>query len=111
MTRPFPNAAAMKQAVAETFQTPLAVLEPGGGGGAQGREARAITLQLAAQLMPINPSAIGKRMGGFDFTTVLYAQRVVNKRADKDPALARKLEQMAQCLLASVAIETDGAID
>lgn len=104
----FPSAALIKRVVAAEYGMPIVVLEPGGGHGNQGREARAMALHLAAELMPINPSAIGKRMGGFDFTSVHYKHGVVRKRAQKDAVFARRLAQIRERILTDAVTDTQG---
>jgi len=104
----FPSAALIKRVVAAEYGMPIAAFEPGGGHGKEGQQTRAVAVHLAAELMPINPSAIGKRMGGFDFTNVHYKHGVVKKRAQKDAVFAQRLAQIRERILTDAVSDTRG---
>lgn len=104
----FPSAALIKRVVAAEYEMPIAALELGRTHDQERREARNLAVHLAAELMPINPSAIGKRMGGFDFTSVLYKHGVVKKRAQKDAVFAQRLAQIRERIVSDWETDTQG---
>lgn len=59
-------------------------------------EARQVAIYLARELTDLSLAAIGRRIGGRDHSTVVYALARVNERSKVDPAFSRRLAGMRE---------------
>jgi len=61
--------------------------------------ARQVSIYLARKLTDLSLAEIGKKTGGRDHSTVLYACTKIERELEKDPALKRKIQTIEEELL------------
>lgn len=91
----------IQRVVAEHFHVPVQVMqEPDGPGTRYPHHAhpRQLAMFMARELTPMSLPEIGRRFGGRDHTTVLFANRAVEKRISKDENLRASAEKIGAFL-------------